>query len=155
MKKYIQFYLVVLFTATQLLFAQNLTAHYNVDDSKIGLAGYSPVSYIDLGLAQRGLKEFKSVHDGINYYFTNADQKAAFEKNPEKYLPAYGGFCAFGIAVGARFRVDPNKFLVSDGKLYLFLYDLEVDAQQLWLQGDEKDLRQKADANWKQLKAQS
>ncbi len=155
MKKYIQLYLVVLLAATQLLFAQNHTVHYNVDDSKIGLAGYSPVSYIDLGLAQRGLKEFKSVYDGINYYFTNADQKAEFEENPKKYLPAYGGFCAFGIAVGARFRVDPNKFLVSNGKLYLFLYDIEVDAQQLWLQGDEKDLRQKADANWKQMKAQS
>lgn len=85
------------------------------------------------------------------YYFTSEDQRKSFETNPKKYLPQYGGFCAFGVSVGAKFRVDPNKFLVKDGKYYLFLYDLEVDAQQLWLAGDQKELVQKADVNWTKL----
>lgn len=131
--------------------AQNLKAKYNTDDSKIALQGYSPVSYIDLSIAQRGLKAYKSTHDGLNYYFTSAEQKAKFDKNPQKYLPEYGGYCAFGVSVGAKFRTDPNKFVVSNGKLFLFLYDVEVDAQQLWLAGNEKELVKKADANWKKL----
>lgn len=130
---------------------QNHSVKYNTDDSKIALQGYSPVSYLDLGLAQKGLKEFKSEYDGLNYYFTSKEQKATFEKNPTKYLPQYGGYCAFGVYVGAKFRVDPNKFLVKDGKYYLFLYDLEVDAQQLWLDANHQELVAKANKNWKTL----
>lgn len=130
--------------------AQNKMAN-NIDDSKIALQGYSPVSYLDLGIAQKGLKEYKATYDGLAYYFTSEDQKKSFVNNPKKYLPQYGGYCAFGISVGAKFRVDPNKFVVKDGKYFLFLYDLEVDAQQLWLAGNHKELAQKADANWTKL----
>ncbi|MEQ6117986.1 YHS domain-containing (seleno)protein [Reichenbachiella sp. MALMAid0571] len=133
--------------------AQNKMAN-NIDDSKIALQGYSPVSYLDLGIAQKGLKEYKVTYDGLAYYFTSEDQKKSFETNPKKYLPQYGGYCAFGISVGAKFRVDPNKFVVKDGKYFLFLYDLEVDAQQLWLAGNHKELIQKADANWAKLSKQ-
>ncbi|MEQ8242953.1 YHS domain-containing (seleno)protein [Fulvivirga sp.] len=130
--------------------AQNKAAN-NIDDSKIALQGYSPVSYLDLGLAQKGVKEHKATYDGIAYYFTSADQKKTFEANPKKYLPQYGGYCAFGVYVGAKFRVDPNKFVVKDGKYFLYLYDLEVDAQQLWLDGNHKELVKKADDNWTSL----
>jgi len=130
--------------------AQATLVNYNTDDSKIALQGYSPVSYLDLGLAQRGTKAHKSEHEGLKYYFTNAEQKAQFDANPEKYLPQFGGWCATGIAVGAKFRTDPHKFLVKDGKYYLFLYDLEVDAKELWL-SDEKGMGAKAKKNWKEM----
>lgn len=131
--------------------AQNKKAN-NIDDSKIALQGYSPVSYLDLGLAQRGSKQYKSFYQDIAYYFTSLDQKAAFDKNPEKYMPQYGGFCAFGIYAGAKFRVDPTKFLVSEGKYYLFLNDVEVDAKQLWMaENDQLKLKSTADSNWKTL----
>ena len=124
-------------------YGQNVGGEYNVD-------GYSPVSYIELNLAQRGAKEYMSEYKGLKYYFTDAEQKAKFDANPAKYLPQYGGWCATGIAVGAKFRTDPNKFLVRDGKLYLFLYNLEVDALQLWL-GDEKKMKVNAEDNWKKM----
>lgn len=130
--------------------AQNKIAN-NIDDSKIALQGYSPVSYLDLGIAQIGVKEYKSTYDGLAYYFTSADQKKTFDANPKKYLPQYGGYCAFGVSVGAKFRVDPNKFVVKDGKYFLFLYDLEVDAQQLWLAGNHKELVAKSNQNWEKL----
>uniref|UniRef100_UPI00404897FC YHS domain-containing (seleno)protein n=1 Tax=Roseivirga sp. TaxID=1964215 RepID=UPI00404897FC len=130
--------------------AQNKIAN-NIDDSKIALQGYSPVSYLDLGIAQIGIKEYKSTYDGLAYYFTSADQKKTFDANPKKYLPQYGGYCAFGVSVGAKFRVDPNKFVVKDGKYFLFLYDLEVDAQQLWLAGNHKELVAKSNQNWEKL----
>ncbi len=132
-------------------FAQDRMAN-NVDNSTIHLQGYSPVSYLDLGIAQKGLKEFKSVHEKITYYFTSAEQKAKFDKNPNKYKPQYGGFCAFGTYAGAKFRPDPNKFIVKDGKYFLFLYDLNLDAQQLWLNEKDHDkLVAGADKNWKKL----
>lgn len=132
--------------------AQDIKAKFNTDDSKIGLQGYSPVSYLDLGIAQKGLKEYKSTYEGLAYYFTSTAQKKSFDANPAKYLPEYGGYCAFGVSVGAKFRTDPNKFVVKDGKYFLFLYDLEVDAQQLWLAGNHNELKRKADANWTKLR---
>lgn len=144
-------FIVAMLLISESSFAQDVKTSYNTDDSKIALQGYSPVSYLDLGLAQKGLKAHKSTYEGVAYYFTSVEQKKLFDANPKKYLPQYGGYCAFGIAVGAKFRVDPNKFIVKDGKYYLFLYDLEVDAQQLWLAGNHKELVQKANANWTKL----
>lgn len=124
----------------------------NIDNSNIALEGYSPVSYLDLGLAQGGSKEYKSEYQKVAYYFTSAEQKATFDKNPSKYLPQYGGFCAFGVYAGAKFRTDPNKFIVKDGKYYLYLYNVELDAQELWLaERDHKKLVSAANANWKKL----
>lgn len=141
---------IVLFIST-FAFSQNFKASNNTDDSKIALQGYSPVSYLDLGIAQKGLKEYKATYEGLAYYFTSKEQKKSFEANPKMYMPQYGGYCAFGVSVGAKFRVDPNKFVVKDGKYFLFLYDLEVDAQQLWIAGNHTDLAKKADATWIKL----
>ncbi len=124
----------------------------NIDNSNIALQGYSAVSYADLNLAQKGVKEFKSEYQKIVYYFTSAEQKATFDRNPTKYLPQYGGFCAFGTYAGAKFRVDPNKFITKDGKYYLFLNNIEFDAKQLWLdENNHKQLVSTADSNWIKL----
>jgi YHS domain-containing protein len=136
---------------SSVVFAQDNKAN-NIDNSNIALQGYSPVSYLDLGLAQIGNKNFKSEYNKVNYYFTSAEQKATFDKNPAKYMPEFGGFCAFGIYAGAKFRVDPNKFIVADGKYYLYLNNVELDAKQLWLaENNHNKLKKVADKNWEKL----
>lgn len=141
---------LAMLTAT-VTFAQDNKAN-NIDNSNIALQGYSPVSYLDLGIAQKGLKQYRSEYQKVVYFFTSAEQKAAFDKNPTKYLPQYGGFCAFGIYAGAKFRPDPNKFIVKDGKYFLYLYNLELDAQQLWLaENNHNKLVAGANTNWEKL----
>ncbi len=143
--------LVLALIVSSVGFAQDKAAN-NIDNSNIALAGYSPVSYLDLGLAQVGNKAYKSEYKKVAYYFTSADQKATFDKNPKRYLPQYGGYCAFGTYAGAKFRVDPNKFLVKDGKYYLFLNNVELDAKQLWLaENNHSKLKGVADKNWAKL----
>lgn len=150
MKSYI-FLILAIFLFNSTSFSQDNKAN-NIDNSNIALQGYSPVSYADLGLAQKGLKEFKSEYQKVIYYFTSQDQKKQFDRNPEKYLPQYGGFCAFGIYAGAKFRPDPNKFISQNGKYFLFLYNLELDAQQLWLNENNHDkLVKVANKNWEKL----
>ena len=147
----IVFFCVILMTGISLN-AQDKKA-YNIDNSNIALEGYSPVSYLDLGIAQKGLKQHKSEYDKVIYYFTSDEQKKVFDANPKKYQPQYGGYCAFGVYAGAKFRPDPNKFVVKDGKYYLYLYNLELDAQQLWLaESNHNGLSKKADENWEKLK---
>ena len=143
--------LAAMLVATTNAVAQDKMAN-NIDNSNIALQGYSPVSYLDLGLAQKGLKAHVSEYNKVKYFFTSADQKAAFDKNPSRYVPQYGGYCAFGCYAGAKFRVDPNKFIVKDGKYFLFLNNIELDAKFLWLkERDHEKLRKVADQNWKSL----
>ena len=121
---------------------------YNLDDSRVGLAGYSPVSYVDLGRAELGRPNHFAEHEGVKYYFTDERQLDRFVHDPAKYVPAFGGWCAFGMSVGKRFRPNPTKFKVVDGRLLMFLNDLEVDAAELWSQGDESEHLRNANKNW-------
>lgn len=153
MKNILYYYVVALFLTSYSVLGQDKMAN-NIDNSNIALQGYSPVSYLDLGIAQRGVKEYKSEHNKVIYYFTSQEQKRTFDKNPEKYLPAYGGYCAFGVYAGAKFRPDPNKFIVANGQYFLFLYNIELDAQQLWLaERNHEKLVKKANENWSKLKS--
>lgn len=151
MNKFQSMIAVVAIFATTAVMAQDNMAN-NIDNSNIALQGYSPVSYLDLGLAQKGLKTEVSEYKMIKYFFTSAEQKATFDRNPARYLPQYGGFCAFGTYAGAKFRVDPNKFIVKDGKYFLFLNNIELDAKYLWLnERNHEKLRAAADKNWESL----
>lgn len=128
---------------------------YNIDESRVALRGYSPVSYVESSIAEMGTSAFKSEYDGINYFFTSSEQQDLFQANPDKYLPQFGGYCAFGISIGAKFRPAPNNFIVKNGKYYMFLKNPETDAKQLWMEGDHGKLVSKAQSNWKKLGARA
>ena len=65
-----------------------------------GISGYDPVAYFTEGKPERGSGYHVTVVDGVTYVFANAEHRKMFEANPQKYLPAYGGYCAYGVAVG-------------------------------------------------------
>ena len=134
-------------------FAQDIT-YYNLDDTKVALRGYSPVSYFEVGRPEKGKKEFKSTYQGIRYYFTSAAQKKTFDANPSKYVPAYGGWCAYGVSIGGLFRIDPEKYRIVNGQLLVFLNDLEVDAKAKWEATPNGDVvhTKSAKANWEVFK---
>src|SRR5439155_13771890 len=94
-----------------------------------GLVGYDPVAYFTDGKPMRGSGYHVTVHEGVTYAFTSEEHKKMFEANPRKYLPAYGGYCAYGVAVGKKFVVDPEAWKIVDGKLYL---NLDKDVQKKW-----------------------
>ena len=71
-----------------------------------------------------------------------------FEANPEKYIPVYGGYCAYGVAVGKKFIADPEVWRIGNGKLYL---NLDTDIQNKWLK-DIPGYIKKADSNWMNIK---
>lgn len=115
---------------------------------RLGVSGYSPVSYIERRRAEPGSPLHRANHQGVTYFFTNARQVKEFKADPERYLPAYGGFCAFGCSVDSKFVPDPTSFEVIDGRTHLFLKNEEVDARQIWSDADEREARSKADAFW-------
>ena len=131
------------------LFALILSASADsVKNSVVGIGGYDPVSYHTAKRPQRGTGSFAIMHAGVNYLFASENNMKLFKENPEKYLPAYGGYCAFGVAVGKKFISDPEVWDIIEGRLYL---NLDNKIKGMWVK-DIKGYIQKADANWKKIK---
>jgi YHS domain-containing protein len=124
---------------------------YNLPSSGVALEGYCPVSYFVAGKAVRGKPEHASTHDGVTYYFASADGKRAFDADPAKYVPDFGGWCAFGMAIEDKFPIDPTAFKIVDGRLMLFLRNASIDALELWNKNDESEQLAKAEAHWKKV----
>jgi len=123
----------------------------NVPSSGLALEGYCPVCYIAANKAAKGSPEFSYDYNGVTYWFVSAAVRDTFIAAPEKYVPAYGGWCAVGVALGQRFPVDPTNFKVVDGRIMLFLKNKSIDAVDIWNKNEGENLK-KANANWKKLK---
>jgi YHS domain-containing protein len=126
-------------------------AHVAPNTVALGLGGYSPVSYFTRSRPHVGSPKYQAMHEGVTYFFADAKEQAAFVKNPDKYVPAYGGWCAYGMAVEGQFPADPTNYKIVDGRLMVFLKNEEVDTRQAWNEGDETELTGKADAYYARL----
>ncbi len=109
--------------------------------------GYDVVAYFTDGKPTKGDERFTVIHKEATYRFANKANLDAFNADPTKYKPAYGGYCAYGVSLGAKFDGKPDYWKIVDGKLYL---NLSRDAQKAW----NKDIPGhivKADTNWPKI----
>lgn len=128
------------------LATQALAAGVELNASSTGLAlqGYDPVAYFTEGEATPGNWKITTSYNDATYRFASEAHKAAFEADPEAYLPQYGGYCAFGAAMGFKFDGDPHQWKIVDGELYL---NISQDIQERWLT-DVPGFIDQADVNW-------
>jgi YHS domain-containing protein len=126
---------------------------YNLDSEKVALKGYDPVGYINDKTAVKGKKEISTEYQGVTYHFATQDNRKLFAASPEKYLPAYGGWCATAMAKGEKVQIDPSSFKVTNGRLFLFYNGLFGNAIKDWNK-DESALTAKADTQWKKISGQ-
>lgn len=117
-------------------------------NSTPAVQGYDVVTYQTGKRPLRGNGNFVSRHEGAVYQFSSSANQRMFEKSPEKYVPAYGGYCAFGASVGKKFIGDPEVWRIVDGKLYL---NLDNGIQADWLK-DVPGRIKSADARWPNIK---
>ena len=76
------------------------TAKVNVDSKGVILKGYDAVAFFKQGKPVKGNPGIESTYQGATYLFASTADKADFDKDPAKYAPQYGGFCAYGVANG-------------------------------------------------------
>jgi len=122
----------------------NVTQGLTLAGTGLELRGYDPVAYFTEGRPDMGQATYAAVHSGATYRCATQAHLQAFEANPETYVPHYGGFCAYGVAVGAKFDGDPMLWKIGDGKLSL---NLNLDMQKKW-ESDIPGHRTKADTHW-------
>ena len=139
---------VVTIPSTALAYDETSASAINVDTRGVALKGYDPVTYFGSGGPQQGKEQFTAQHDGATYHFISTASRDAFLANPGKYAPAFGGFCAMGVALEKKLDVDPQAWKVVDGKLYL---NVNKDVQKRWLDNVPGNISQ-ANSNWPKLK---
>ncbi|MBU3011188.1 hypothetical protein KO506_07220 [Polaribacter vadi] len=114
--------------------------------------GYDVVAYFS-NKAVEGDKKFTTEFDDVKFKFSSKENLEIFKKNPKKYVPAYGGYCAYAVGVkSSRVSVDPETFEIRDKKLYLFYNSWGTNTLELWKDEGADDLKKKADANWQKIK---
>lgn len=125
---------------------------FNLDNG-VALQGYDAVAYFtqnkaNPGRAVKGSATNAFTYKNVTYHFSSPANLKAFQENPEKYEPQYGGWCAYAMgAAGEKVEVDPETFKIKDGKLFLFYHTFINNTLTKWNK-DEPRLHKKADASW-------
>jgi YHS domain-containing protein len=110
------------------------------------LKGYDPVAYFTNGQPTKGSAQYSFQWKGVTYLFASAENLQRFKADPDKYLPQYGGYCAYAMSLDRIADIDPHRWAIVGGKLYLnngFL------AQDLWSLNKSGNI-ESADRNWPQ-----
>lgn len=124
---------------------------FNIEKSGLAIEGYDPVAYFNSNKPVEGKKDITTTYEGITYRFTSTQNRDEFNKNPAKYEPQYGGWCAYAMgAKGEKVEVDPETFKIINGKLYLFYNKYFNNTLKSWNK-DEARLKTNADQSWKKF----
>ncbi len=143
MKKTMLFLLMILSVTRMSSQTEPLNLHKG-----IALEMYDAVSYFQ-GKPVVGTANYKTTHEGATYFFKDQANLEVFKKNPERYLPMYGGWCAYAMGISNEFvEVDPETYKIIDGKLFLFYNAFFNNTLTKWNK-DEPTLLKKANEHWK------
>lgn len=133
-----------------LSFNQLFAGSLNLGGDGLAIEGHDPVAYFTQNAAVKGSSDISAMHEGAKYYFSSKENLQKFQSEPAKYLPAYGGYCAFAVSRGATASVEPDKFTIIKGKLYL---NYNGNVQTVWREDIPGNIS-KANKNWPGLSSQ-
>lgn len=120
------------------------------EQAPLAIDGYSPVSYFEVGRAEKGSPEYSTEYNQRTYHFTDAQQLARFEADPEKFEPVFPDHCPYNLALGREAAIDPTNFKILDGNLLLFHKSEEMDGLEAWEshEDNERELLERARGNY-------
>ncbi len=116
----------------------------NIDKSGVAIQGYDPVAFFTENKPVKGKPELASKYDGAVYYFASKEHKDLFDTDSAKYIPAYGGYCAYGVSKNKLGEIDVNAFqIVNDRLLLQYSKSVREDFNK-----DKEGNLTKAEHNW-------
>jgi YHS domain-containing protein len=117
-------------------------------EPRLALKGYDPVAYFTEGRPVMGKQEFEYTWDEVRYRFASDQHKSMFRCDPDRYAPQFAGSCAMGMSKGVKVEANPENWLISDGRLFVF-YPADGPAR---FQADREAIAAAADSKWQLLK---
>lgn len=145
MKRLFKHVLVALVLSASALLGKGQTQNLS---GGVAIDGYDAVSYFTAKAPLHGNKSISTTYNGATYCFASSTNLHLFKKNPEKYVPAYGGFCAYAMGKdGSKVSVDPETYKIKNGKLLLFYNKFFTNTLESWNK-DEARLYLNAEKTW-------
>ncbi len=108
------------------------------------IRGYDPVAYFSESRPVKGRSDITHSWNGATWHFSSEQNRTTFVSAPDKYAPAYGGYCAYAVANGYTATTDPDAWSIVNGRLYL---NYSQGVKKRW----EKNISgyiKSGDANW-------
>jgi YHS domain-containing protein len=139
--------IMLLWALARPAFGQGIKMLVNIGDSGVAIQGYDPVAFFTDNKPVKGDLKFVLNSNGITYFFASQKHRDMFALNREKYEPAFGGYCAYGVSKGKLAKIDVSAFEVVNGKLLLQHNEYARDN----FDKDPKGNLAKADVNWPTL----
>jgi YHS domain-containing protein len=115
--------------------------------SNVAILGYDTVAYHTTGVGTKGDEKFAYEWKKATWLFASEENLSLFKKDPEKYAPMYGGYCAYGLTEGGLHGIDPTMFDITKGKLYL---NNDESTLKKWVKMSDSKFKQ-ADQTYKSL----
>jgi YHS domain-containing protein len=138
---------VLLFTPASIAIS-SAADRINTDESGIAIKGYDTVAYFVDGKPLRGSAEFWHKWQGAKWLFVSEKHRDLFAREPNRYAPRYGGYCAGAMALGRIGTVDPEAWAIVEGRLYL---NFLISGRDEFVKAP-KPIIQRANANWDRLR---
>jgi YHS domain-containing protein len=126
------------------LFAASKADPINKESSGVAIKGYDPVAYFTDSKPVKGSSGFTHQWMDSTWWFASAEHRDEFARNPEKYAPQYGGYCAYGVSQGHTVTIDPEAWTIIEGKLYL---NYSQGVRKTWSQAIPQHIEE-ANRNW-------
>ncbi len=111
---------------------------------KLALKGQDVVAYFTQKKVVLGTSQFIHKWKGVNWQFSSAANRDLFAKEPAKYAPQFGGYCAHTLVTGKLVSTNADFWEIVDGKLYLYA---SKDSQAQWRTNITENIS-KANRNW-------
>ena len=90
-----------------------------VENGGVLLDGYDVVGYYE-HMVVKGKEKFSVEINGRRLLFASEENLKTFQQSPERYTPAYGGWCAIAMVDKAFVVPDYTLYKIQDGALLFF-----------------------------------
>lgn len=121
--------------------------HFNLDAEGYAINRFDPVAYFTMHKAVKGDTAYTASHGGARYAFASEEHLRMFLADPERFVPQYGGHCAYGAAYGSKSSIDPELWEIVDDRLFLLI---NPGTMSVWQKRKDEYIRS-ADRAWKAL----
>jgi YHS domain-containing protein len=119
-----------------------------VDQPRLGLKGYDPVAYFTKAKPILGREELEYSWDEVRYRFASNEHREMFRSDPDRYVPQFAGSCAMGMSKGVKVEANPENWMISEGRLFVF-YPSDGPSR---FQANAPTITAAADRNWQILR---
>ncbi len=141
-------FVVLVFIAFGVSAAEPVSKNYLTG---IAIGGHDSVAYHKLGSSEphraiAGSKSWKAEWKGADWLFSSKADRDLFAANPERYSPAYNGFCANALSLGeGLIKTDGSNWQIFGDRLYTFY---AARGRERWFGGDFEEYKVVADKAW-------